>query len=200
MTAIDWSIMQLDNRIQLLEQLPKGGVVAEVGVHKGGFSQQIWNIVRPRRLHLIDPWIHQEVPLWKDKSDEFHWDCLRVVQRLFAEQIRDRQVIIHQGFSTDVLELFPNGWFDWIYLDGDHRYAAVKAELDLCDIKVCKDGMILGHDFINPVSYPEERRSRFGVFPAVTHFCSTHSWNLAFQTPNQPPGSKQCPSFVLERR
>jgi hypothetical protein len=180
--------------------MPKGGIVAEVGVFKGNFSQRILEVISPQRLHLIDPWVHQKIPLWKRRTDEDHLDFLRDVQRKFQGEIQDRRAIIHQGFSVDVLALFPDDYFDWVYLDGDHRYATVRAELALCDRKVKPSGLILGHDFIKPELYPPEHHSRLGVVPAVRDFCNSSAWKLVFQTPDQPRGSKQCPTFVLERR
>src|SRR5579863_9495292 len=48
------------NRNQLLHFLPKGGEGAEIGVAKGEFSEALLGTVQPRKLHLIDPWEHQE--------------------------------------------------------------------------------------------------------------------------------------------
>ena len=39
------------SREELLEFMPRGGVVAEVGVADGNFSQRILDIVKPRTLH-----------------------------------------------------------------------------------------------------------------------------------------------------
>ena len=44
----------LANRTILLDHLPKNGIVTEVGVRQGKFSQQILNRCTPKRLHLID--------------------------------------------------------------------------------------------------------------------------------------------------
>jgi hypothetical protein len=198
-TRPDWTILQAKNRIELLQAMPKGGLVAEVGVNQGNFSRRILDIVQPGRLHLIDPWVHQDIPLWKGTTDEAHLDNLRDVQRRLQPHIFRRRVIVHQGFSLDVLPLFPDYYFDWVYLDGDHRFETVRAELDLCGRKVKPDGLILGHDFIKHDPYPPEVRKRLGVVPAVMDFCANSDWKLVFQTPDQPRGSKQCPTFVLQR-
>lgn len=44
------------NRQELLAHMPCGGVVAEVGVDEGNFSQQILEICNPQKLYLIDSW------------------------------------------------------------------------------------------------------------------------------------------------
>ena len=48
------------SRVDLLQFLPKGGVVAEIGVAEGGFSKKILNATSPQTLHLIDPWEFQD--------------------------------------------------------------------------------------------------------------------------------------------
>jgi len=200
MHEVDWSQVRVENRTELLRLLPAGGVVAEVGVFRGDFSHRILEIARPRKLHLIDPWVHQEIPLWEKRDDEFHLDCARNVQSRFADAIRQRRVVMHHGFSVDLLPLFPEGYFDWVYLDGDHRYPAVREELEICRTRVKPRGLVCGHDYIKPELYPEETRPRLGVVPAVRDFCEAWGWELVFQTPDQPRGSKQCPSFVLREK
>ena len=46
----------LDKRAYILEQLNKNSTVVEVGVWKGDFSKQIWNISSPNLLVLVDSW------------------------------------------------------------------------------------------------------------------------------------------------
>src|ERR671926_1686107 len=48
------------NRERLLRRMPKQSVCAEIGVDQGAFSKRILRIVEPRRLHLVDPWKHEE--------------------------------------------------------------------------------------------------------------------------------------------
>ena len=44
----------LSNRSELLRRLPKGGVVAEIGVADGDYSQEILALNEPSKLLLID--------------------------------------------------------------------------------------------------------------------------------------------------
>ena len=47
-------------RKHFLKRMPKGSVCAEIGVHEGSFSRSILDLVEPERLHLIDPWKHED--------------------------------------------------------------------------------------------------------------------------------------------
>jgi hypothetical protein len=105
----------------LLAMLPRGSRGAEVGVHLGDFSAHILAEVEPSELHLIDPWMYQPEPdydraLYGGKAAgqaEMDDRYQSVVDR-FADGIAHGSVIVHRGFSTDVLETFPDGYNDWI--------------------------------------------------------------------------------------
>ena len=49
-----------DKRAYILEQLNKNSKLVEVGVWKGDFSRQIWNISSPKLLILVDSWTFDE--------------------------------------------------------------------------------------------------------------------------------------------
>ena len=49
-------IFLFSSRLEMLHALPKGGIVAEVGVFRGDFAQKIYDIVKPDLLYLIDKW------------------------------------------------------------------------------------------------------------------------------------------------
>ena len=44
----------------MFDVLPKGGVVIEVGVFDGDFSERILALNEPRVLHLVDPWFTKD--------------------------------------------------------------------------------------------------------------------------------------------
>jgi len=128
-----------DSRNFLLKSLPKNSICAEIGIFKGDFTKQILKTVKPNLLHLIDI----------DTS------------KLSSELKSNNQLKIHEGDSKNILNEFDNNYFDWVYIDGDHSYAAVKLDLELCLRKVKKNGFITGDDYENHY---------FGVIKAVTEF------------------------------
>lgn len=153
------------DREALLADLPKGSVVAEIGVAEGDFSEQILSIALPAKLHLIDSWSH----------DERYLGLTKAIAERFARQLAANQVQIHQGYSTKQLGQFEDGTFDWVYLDTGHEYEATAQELELCRMKVKKGGIIAGHDYVT--GYWMEH-IRYGVIEAVHEFCLKHHWEM----------------------
>jgi hypothetical protein len=155
--------------------LPKNSVGAEIGVHHGHFSQQMLEIVAPRELHLIDPWKHESSPTYKEalyggrarggqnEMDERYFEvCAR-----FARDVRKTRVRIHRGTSAEVLHQFPDGYFDWVYIDGNHLYEYVKQDLELAAVKTRARGFITGDDYTGHAWWKD------GVMKAVDEFAGT---------------------------
>lgn len=139
-----------DHRNFLLKEIPKGGICAEIGVWKGEFSERILKVARPGQLHLIDPWVFQPGYPNRDyggreAKNQSDMDMMyNQVDRRFGNRC---EVTMHRGYSQDVAPVFPNNYFDWVYIDGDHSYEAVKLDLELYSPKVKPGGYITGDDY-----------------------------------------------------
>lgn len=159
----------LPARVQLLHQMPKNGIVAELGVDKGDFSVAILQIANPGKLHLIDSW--DTIRYGEDKALS--------VRKRFASEIENKTLSIHRGFSTERVSDFPDDYFDWIYIDTDHSYKTTCEELKLYAPKIKNGGIIAGHDFIkgNWLS-----GLRYGVMEAVYEFCIQENWEIIYLT------------------
>ena len=135
-------------RDRMLAGLPKGAVVAEIGVWEGFFSGRIMEICQPAKLHLIDPWLYMpqfaNTGFGRKKNEhlmEQKW--LDVVAR-FKD---DPRVAVHRGLSEAVLGSMPDGSLDWVYIDANHNEPFIGNDLALCLAKVKHDGIIAGDDF-----------------------------------------------------
>ena len=169
------------NRTELLKLLPHHGVVAELGVDKGAFSEKILTENAPEKLHLVDVW----------KTERYHEGLMNEVMQKFKQQIENNTVKIDRGFSTEVGKQFPNEYFDWIYIDTNHSYKTTKEELELYANKVKKDGIIAGHDF---VIGNWKGDVKYGVIEAVYEFCVSNDWQLLYLTTEM-----YAPSFAIQR-
>lgn len=156
------------DREKLLQYLPKNGMVAEIGVDRGDFSQSILAANQPEKLHLIDSWIDPR------HSDE----ALNCVKTRFASHIDSGNVQIHRGPSDEQLEHFPDHYFDFVYIDSDHSYRTTTKELDVCRRKVKSGGIIAGHDYVVGTN----SGYRYGVIEAVNEFCVHNRWEMIYLT------------------
>lgn len=159
---------QRPGRIEFLFKLPKRGKVAEIGVAEGSFSECILKINDPKELHLIDCWEHQN---WSYRSD---WcNAPQKEQDKRFKSVTEKfekypQVIIHKGYSLEVVKIFPDHYFDWIYIDSNHTYKAVKKDLEAWFPKIRSNGIIAGHDYTCKPYFP------MGVIQAVDEFIEKH--------------------------
>lgn len=161
----------MTDRLSLLALLPKHGVVAELGVAAGDFSQQIFNIYQPAELHLVDVW-----------GSERYGEMLysKVKAQFSANQGPARPIVsIHRQTSLDALQQFPDDYFDWIYIDTTHSYELTRDELRGYADKIKPNGIIAGHDYMqgNWTS-----QFRYGVIEAVHESCVTDNYRIRYLT------------------
>ncbi|MEP7157914.1 MAG: class I SAM-dependent methyltransferase [Chloroflexota bacterium] len=134
----------------LLELLPVESAGAEIGVWQGDFSASILAVVRPARLHLVDPWRSAESAhagaLFDRPQTELD-DIAESVRRRFAPQIATGRVVVHRQMSLDAVAEFGDASLDWVYVDGDHAYGAVRADIAAYAVKVRPGGHVCGDDY-----------------------------------------------------
>jgi hypothetical protein len=77
-------------------------------------------------------------------------------------------------FSTDAVKFFGDEYFDWIYIDANHKYKYIKENLHIWTPKVKVGGLITGHDYGNK----NEKRKKWGITKAVNEFVEENTFNL----------------------
>ncbi|MEM6618140.1 MAG: class I SAM-dependent methyltransferase [Pseudomonadota bacterium] len=121
-------------RIKLLRQVPPGGRAAEVGVFEGDFSEKILRVAKPEKLYLIDPWENFDEPglenaMYGAGSEHDMAAIYEDVRARFDRPISRGRVEMLRSRSQDALGAMGDGTLDFIYIDGDHRYEGVAADL-----------------------------------------------------------------------
>lgn len=123
-------------------------------------------------MHLIDPWKHEAGEEYQEawygnrlQLDQAGIDGIyEAVCARFETEARAGTVEIHRGKSSEVLSEFPDGYLDWVYIDGNHLYEFVTRDLDLSFEKTKAGGYIAGDD------YTSGRWWQGGVLRAVDEF------------------------------
>ncbi|MDH6229594.1 hypothetical protein M2281_000166 [Mesorhizobium soli] len=98
---------KFDRRPDITRLLPMGGIGIELGVAKGWFSHQILANSRLDHLFSVDRWAGDR---GHDVSE--YKDALRLLL-----PYKERSTCLRMLFS-EALDLFPDGYFDFIYIDG----------------------------------------------------------------------------------
>lgn len=171
-----------------LNSLGLTGLGVEVGVYKGEFAKIILAKWRGMNLYLVDVW--RPLPDYKDASN--HSTYLSAMQ-IFTEAYKnlyefgERAVMIRDN-SLSASRLFEKESLDFVYIDANHEYEVVRADLAIWWTKVKKGGIFSGHDFVDgELSIPNGTYlGNFGVKRAVTEFAQEKNLHVHSTTEDAP--------------
>jgi hypothetical protein len=91
----------------------------------------------------IDPWDKLD-----DENDLIHNNDFNKVEQIYnANTLNERNIVKCKLYSQHIVDMFADGFFDCLYVDGLHTYDQVKLDLQLFRLKVRKGGLICGHDY-----------------------------------------------------
>ena len=136
------------NRFRMMSELAKGKIGAEIGVQEGNFSRFMLDKLDLDTLHLFDM---TKKALRQDVED-------------------DPRTLFHKGDSSGNLATLPDAHFDWIYIDGDHRYAGARKDA-IVALDKCKPGGMLFFNDYTPWSTGEAMP--YGVIPVVNELVNS---------------------------
>tara|TARA_R110002124_G_scaffold119874_4_gene277665 strand:- start:2487 stop:3137 length:651 start_codon:yes stop_codon:yes gene_type:complete len=151
----------LASRESLFEKLPKGGLVAKIGIGQGDFVPEILNLCQPEKLHLFDA------------------DVSRLSNpEARAEMTRENSRIkMHIGNSAVSMSKMPNGYFNVIYIDGDHSYEAVTADISAAIPRIAPGGALVFNDY---TVWSSVSMFHCGVARAVHELALAHPWKFRY--------------------
>lgn len=187
----------IGNRDELVEQIPKGAVWAEIGVYRGDFSQKIFDLCSPSELHLIDNWafeIREHNP-FTDTVEHFsaydgkiHWDHFgddpNAVQEINFKHVKTRfaaqsKVKVIRARSVEGIQSLPDAHFDVMYVDANHQYEYVLRDMIEARKKLKSGGIMLLNDFYEG---PGGSEQNLGVIGAVNAFVKRNDFHYIAMT------------------
>lgn len=138
----------------------------EIGVQRGEFSGHLlerWT----GQMALIDSWKTFPKEEYNDGSNVSELENLRNLAATveMTQRFPGRCEIV-RSLSTEAGNKYPNNYFDFVYLDANHRYERVLEDLRIWVPKIRSGGMLCGHDYLDG----ELPQGSFGVKKAVNEF------------------------------
>jgi len=119
----------------------------EIGVYKGASTLYFADLIRCGKksieFHCCDLFSLDGDYQKTKKYDLNYWESFyKDVSRFGLKNY----INIHKGNSLNILSTFPDKYFDFIYIDGDHRCEPVFADVLMSLKKLRSGGILAGHD------------------------------------------------------
>jgi len=161
---------------EFYQEYYKTGVGAEVGCLRGKFSLMLSRSYKGKIL-AIDSFDEHEGMSY-DKPFALTPLYMEKVERECRANLKGTNCEVIKGYSTEVAKTIPDESLDWVFIDADHRYEAIKADLEAWFPKVRKGGIMSGHDYKHYTIPTPSGDHVFGVIEAVDEFCAKHGYKL----------------------
>jgi predicted O-methyltransferase YrrM len=134
---------------RLIQDLQKRGVkeakMLEIGSYMGESTAMFGMANLFKEIHCIEPFTGEE-----QFNDENFYDWEFVENQFLLNTRHYHNIVHHRDFSQNIHEVFQDEYFDFIYIDANHSYEAVKSDLINYIPKVKTGGFIGGHDYRFP--------------------------------------------------
>ena len=142
---------------------------AEVGVWRGRNSAALLAAFPDLTLTMVDAW---SADGWEGDNrlgglPQAEFDDARREAIEVTEFAADRR-IIRPGWSHRVAEFVPDDSMDFVFIDADHRYEAVRADIAAWRPRVRRGGILCGHDYFSP----RNAKGQWGVKRAVDEWAA----------------------------
>ena len=126
--------------------------VVEIGVRRGGSAQHLLTFAPSVSYVGVDLWEpiigDESVPGFRTYSAEAALENYnQTIKRLkdFGERVK-----LVKASSIEAAKRFEDESFDCVFIDADHRYEHVKADIAAWMPKVKPGGWLTGHDLVMP--------------------------------------------------
>lgn len=115
----------------------------EVGTMRGNFAAVLCEANPDLKLTCVDPWVAYDG--YKDYSTQRSINKGYEAAKVVMDKYKCNMV---REFSVDGAKKFPDGYFDFVYIDANHELPWVIQDLYAWIPKVRKGGIISGHDYL----------------------------------------------------
>jgi predicted O-methyltransferase YrrM len=121
--------------------------IAEIGVDYGTHAMEMLAHLNVKKMYLVDPYeSFHDCSSGNVSQKDMDVDFSLMFKRLMEHFDFNKVVLVRQK-SAFASTLFPDEFFDFVYIDARHDYEPVKEDITLWWPKVKVGGIIGGHDY-----------------------------------------------------
>lgn len=174
----------MKNRTELAKEFTRRGYTkgAEIGVYVGYYSRVLLDTIPNLELLCVDSWA---LRTWRERAYPLAVETLS----------RYPTARVIRGESVAVARTVEDNSLDFVFIDADHSYVAVRADLLAWVPKVRPGGIVSGHD------YYESHSGKLGVIPAVNEYVEENGYTLQLTEwdKENPVRDDRQPSWYFEK-
>lgn len=160
--------------------VPRGGRVVEVGSWRGRSTSVLAHYLPPRvHLYAVDTWAgtpddpDQHDRLYANAGDVYADFCKNLEGPIQSGRLTPLRMTSLEG-ALELRSRHGTGSCDMVFIDADHRYEAVHADI-LAYLPLVKPGGIIGgHDF----GWPGVNRAVTELLPGAKQHKETSIWSM----------------------
>jgi len=128
------------------DKLKKGLIGVEVGVFIGTNANYLMNYLPIKRLYLVDNY----KPYYDGGNEHYSQDQMDSFHSTMMMTVVDPRFGIAMPVIQDSVwsaKLFPDDYFDFVYIDAGHSYDEVMSDMQIWWSKCKSGGIFGGHDY-----------------------------------------------------
>lgn len=120
----------------------KSARMLEIGSYAGESTQIFLDSKMFAQICCLDPWLAGYDPA------DYASNHMSGIEKVFMDSFKDKKEIsVFKNLSAEIVNLFPNNYFDFVYIDACHTYEAVIEDINVSIPKIKSNGFIAGHDY-----------------------------------------------------
>ncbi len=170
----------LAERRDILQYLPRNIVFVEIGVALGDYTAVILEVCSIKHFYAVDIFnLHEFPQAWGGRVGEVlgGLDHRSFYERRFSAEIAAGRMTLLEGDSRAKLEEMSDRSIDVAYVDANHSYEPVKAELAVLRRKMAPGGTIIMNDY---TVFDQYAMAPYGVPRAAHEFMLDAGWEMTY--------------------
>ena len=150
----DWFTHCPENKIRedlalMCNRMGLTGYAVEIGVHRGEFTAGFLELWKGDKYFCVDPWQtglpgYSDQDITPERNRQLDYGTYHAVTAEHRERICELRMC-----SEPASKLLMDGLFDFVYIDANHTYQHIIADIEYWLPKCKSGGIFAGHDIVN---------------------------------------------------